>query len=66
MKRFIIVDFYDDYPEVIGRTDNEKEANKIQDERYDDTDGKADVDIYDVENAVDYFFAKGHGFLNSH
>lgn len=68
MERFIIVDFYDYYdcPEVIGRTNDEREASRIRDERYDDTDGEADVYIYDLENVVDYYFAKGHGFLDSH
>lgn len=29
MERFIIVDFYE-YPEVIGRTNSEKEASEIK------------------------------------
>ena len=55
MERFIIVDFYE-YPEVIGRTNSEKEASEIKNERYDDTDGEADVCIYDMERTKDYFF----------
>lgn len=66
MERFIIVDFYDGYPEVIGRTDNEEEANRIRDERYDDTDDEADVCIYDIERTKDYLFARDYGFLDSH
>lgn len=65
MERFIIVDFYD-YPEVIGRTNSEEEANRIQDERYDDADGEADVCIYDMERRQDYFVATCYGFLDSH
>lgn len=65
MERFIVVDFYD-YPEVIGRTDSEEEANKIQDKRYDDTDGEADVCIYDMKKTRDYLFARDYGFLDSH
>ena len=65
MERYIIVDFYD-YFEVIGRTNSEEEANKIRDERYDDTDGEADVYIYDMENTADYLIARDYGFLNFH
>lgn len=65
MERFIIVDFY--YcSEVIGRTNSAKEASKIRDERYDDTDGEADVYIYDMENITDYLIARDYGFLNFH
>lgn len=65
MERYIIVDFYD-YFEVIGRTNNEQEANEIRDERYDDTDGEADVYIYDMKNTEDYRIARDYGFLNFH
>lgn len=65
MERYIIVDFYD-YFEVIGRTNSEEEANKIRDERYDDTDGEANVCIYDMENTADYLIARDYGFLNFH
>lgn len=60
MERFIIVDFYDSYdcPEVIGRTNDEREANKIRDERYDDTDGEADVCIYDTKKVTSYLLVK--------
>jgi len=65
MARFIIVDFYN-YPEdIIGRTDSEEEADRIKEKRYDDTDDKADVIIYDMEKTRDYFFARDYGFLNS-
>lgn len=63
MERFIVVDFYD-YVEVIGRTNSIKEANKIRDERYNDTDDEADVYIYDMENTVDYLIVRDCGFLN--
>lgn len=65
MERYIIVDFYDD-AEVIGRTNSRKEASEIQDERYDDTDGEANVCIYDIENTADYLIARDYGFLNFH
>ena len=65
MERFIIVDFYD-YSEVIGRTNSEEEAYKIRDERYDDTDGEADVYIFDKESITDYLIARDCGFLDSH
>lgn len=63
MERFIIIDYYD-YPEVIGRTNSEEEANRIRSERYDDTDDEADVCIYDMENAMDYIVMRDYGFLN--
>lgn len=63
MERFIIVDYYD-YPEVIGRTNSEEEANRIRSEKYDDTDDEADVYIYDMENTMDYIVMRDYGFLN--